>query len=184
MTNCQFGLLPGDSCISELLSTVHEINLSFDCSPSIDVRGVSLDILKAFDKALHQGLIFKLKLYGVKGKFLDLMTNYLHGQMQNVVLIGQCSSWELKEYGVPQGSVLGLLLFLIYINDLRNNVKSTFKIFVDDTSLFSPDFDKNYSRNELNTDLQVISHWVYKWKLRFDLDPNKQAQQAYFSQEK
>ena len=60
-TNCQSGFLPGASCISRLLSIVHEINLSFDCSPGIDARGIFLDISKAFDKVRHQGIIFKLE---------------------------------------------------------------------------------------------------------------------------
>ena len=69
-TNSQSGFLHGDPCISQLLSIVHEIKLIIflDCSPAIDVRGVFLDIPKAFDKVWHQGLIFKLKLYGAKGK--------------------------------------------------------------------------------------------------------------------
>ena len=85
---------------------VHEIKLSFDCSRGIDVIGVFLDISKALDKLWHQGLYFKLKSYRVKGKLPHLMTNYLHGRIQRVVLNGQCSSLELIQSGVPQGSVL------------------------------------------------------------------------------
>ena len=85
---------------------VHEINLSFDCSRGIDVIGVFLDISKALNKLWHQELYFKLKSYRVKGKLPHLMTNYLHGRIQRVVLNGQCSSLELIQSGVPQGSVL------------------------------------------------------------------------------
>ena len=127
----------------------------------LDVKDAFFNISKAFDKVWRQGLIFKSKSYGAKGKFLYLMTNYLHGRMQRVVLNGQCSSWELIQSGILQDSVLGLVLFLIYINDLLGNVKSTCKIFANETSLFSSVFNKNFSRNELNTDLQSITDWAY-----------------------
>ena len=82
-------------------------------------------------------MIFKLQTYGVDGKILNLMQDYLRSQEQWVVLKGQTSSWEKVLAGVPQGSVLGPLLFLIYINDIPEGIKSICKIFADDTSLFS-----------------------------------------------
>ena len=97
--------------------------------------------------------MFKLKPYGVKGKFIDLINNYLHGRMRKVVLNGHCSSWELIQSEILQSSALGLPLFSIYITDLSDEVQSTSKIFVNDTSLFSSVFDKNFSRNVLSTDL-------------------------------
>ena len=82
---------------------------------------------------------------------------------------------------MPQGSVLGPLLFLIYINDLPDNIQSTCKIFADDTSLFSHVFDKYKSQSELNNVLQIMSSWAFQWKMQFNPDPNKQAQEVYFS---
>ena len=96
-------------------------------------------------------------------------------------LNGQISSWELIKSGVRQGSVLGCLLFLIYINDLPDNIQCTCKIFADSTSLFSHVFDKCKSQSVLNNDLQVISNWSFQWKMQFNPDPNKQAQEVYFS---
>ena len=80
------------------------------------------DISKAFDKVWHRGLIFKLKSYGVEGTLLKLMENYLTGGHQMVVLNGSTSLWKNILAGVPLGSVLGPLLFLIYINDLPNGL--------------------------------------------------------------
>ena len=169
-TKCQSGFLPGDSCISQLLSIVHEINSSLDCDPTLDVSGVFLDISKAFDKVWHEGILLKLKTYGVNGKVLNLLTNYLHERYQRVVLNGQISSWELVKSGVPQGSVLGPLFFFIYINDLTDNLESNCKIFVDDTSLFYTVFDKHVSRKTLNKDLELINNWDFQWKMQFNPD--------------
>ena len=128
-----------------MLSIVHDINSSFDCDPTVDVRGVFLDISTAFDKVWHDGIIFKLETYGVKGN--------LHARYQRVVLNGQTSAWELVKSGVPQGSVLGPLMFLIYINDLQDNIQSTCNIFADVTPLFSHVFNNDASQDELNNDL-------------------------------
>ena len=85
----------------------------------------------------HEGLIFKLKQNGISGRLLKLFENYLHNREQRVVLSGSCSYFSLIESGVPLGSVLGPLLFLIYINDLERNIKSSVKFFADDTMRFS-----------------------------------------------
>ena len=104
---------------------------SFD--DGLEVRGVFLDISKAFDKVWHEGLIYKLKQNGVNGNLLETLTNFLNDRKQRVVLSGQHSKWENIEAGVPQGSILGPLIFLIYINDLPDNLISNSKLFVDDT---------------------------------------------------
>ena len=97
-----------------------------------------MDISKAaFDKVWYVGLSYKLETYGVKGEDLNLLFNYLHECYQKVVLNGQTSSWELIKHGIPRGSVLGPFMFLIYINDLLDNIQSTCKIFAHDTSLSS-----------------------------------------------
>ena len=99
------------------------------------MRDVFLDISKAFDKDCHIGLLFKLKVYGIDGELLSLLENYLENRKQRVVLNGQNSEWREINSGVPKGSVLGPLLFLIYINDLPDGITSICKIFADDTSL-------------------------------------------------
>ena len=161
-TPSQSGFLPGDSCIAQLLSIIHEIQTAFDENPTVDVRGVFLDLSKGFDKVWHDGIIFKLKAYGVEGKLLSLLKNYLENREQRVVLNGQTSEWRKIMSGIPQGSVLGPLLFLIYINDLLDGISSLCKIFADDTSLFSKVYDIHKSASNLNDDLEKISYWAYQ----------------------
>ena len=180
----QSGFRSGDSCISQLLAITHGIYKCFDGDPSIETRGVFLDMSKAFDKVWHEGLLFKLKCYGVEGNFLKLLENYLHNRKQRVVLCGQTSSWLDVNAGVPQGSVLGPLLFLIYINDLPDNLVTIPKLFADDTSLFSTILNVNESSTNLNHDLNIIKEWAFQWKMVFNPDPNKQATEVVFSHKK
>ena len=160
------------------MSITHDIYKSFDCG--YEVRGVFLDISKAFDKVWHDGIIFKLEQNGISGKLHKLLHDFLVNRKQRVVLNGQVSSWSNVKAGVPQGSILGPLLFLIYINDLPKGLSSNAKLFADDT-LFSVIHDSSTTRNELNDDLVKISNWAYQWKMSFNPDPNKQAQEVIFS---
>ena len=145
------------------------------------MRGVFLDILKAFDKVWHIGLLFKLKTYVVDGESLSLRENYLEKCKQTVFLNGQTSEWKEINSGVPQGSELGPLLFLIYINDLPDGITSICKLFADDTSIFSKVLDVNESTKKLNLDLEKISQWAFQWKMHFNPYPNKQANEVIFS---
>ena len=178
---CQSGFREGDSCVSQLLSITHDIYKGFEATPPLDTRGVFLDISKAFDRVWHDGLVFKLKSYGVAGSFLSLLRHFLSDRFQRVVLNGQNSEWKKIEAGVPQGSILGPLFFLIYINDLPENLECKPKIFADDTSLFSLVIDQQVSCNQLNGDLIKISEWAHQWKMSFNPDPSKQAVEVYFT---
>ena len=124
---------------------------------------------------------YKLKQNGTSGNLLNLLSNFLRNRKQRVVLNGQTSSWADVNAGVPQGSILGPLLFLIYINDLADGLSSNAKLFADDTSLFSVVHNANTTAKELNNDLVKISRWAYQWKMSFNLDPSKQAQEVTFS---
>ena len=110
-----------------------------------------------------------------------LYQKYGPNEHERVVLNGQVSTWKEILAGVPQGSILGPLLFLIFINDLPVNLQSTVKIFADDTSLFSFVLDPLRSANILNDDLRRISEWANQWKMSFNPDPTKQAIEIYFS---
>ena len=110
-----------------------------------------------------------------------LFENYLCNRKQRVVLNGSCSDFFTIESGVPQGSVLDPLLFLIYINDLETNIKSNIKFFADDTMLFSIVNDPLISAIDLNHDLNVIQQWAHQWKMEFNPDRTKQATEVLFS---
>ena len=181
ITKNQSGFRPGDSTSNQLLYLINEIHEAFDDPKSLEVRAVFLDISKAFDKVWHDGLIFKLKQNGISGNLIKLFGNYLHNRKQRVVLNGFYSDYSIIESGVPQGSVLGPLLFLIYINDLEKNIRSNVKFFADDTMLFSIVKDPVISANTLNNDLDIIYQWAQQWKMEFNPDPTKQATEVLFS---
>ena len=136
---------------------------------------------KAFDKVWHEGLLFKLRQNGIDGNLLSLLGNYLSKRKQRVVLNGQSSEWAHILSGVPQGSVLGPLLFLVFINDLENGIKSGINFFADDTSIFSIVRDPCLTAEELNQDLNTINQWATQWKMSFNPDPTKPAEEILFS---
>ena len=140
-----------------------------------------MDISKAFDKVWHEGFIFKLQQNSISNDLLNILSDFLRNRKQRVTLNGQSSSWTNVNAGVPQGSILGPLLFLIYINDLPDGLSSNAKLFADDTSLFSVVHDINTSTIELNSDLKKINDWAFQWKMTFNPDSSKQAQEIIFS---
>ena len=111
---------------------------------------------------------------------MNIVTDFLSNRKQRVVLNGRVSTWTSVNAGVPQGSILEPLLFLIYINDLSDDLSSNVKLFADDRSLFSEIHDINLSTGELNADLKKISEWAFQWKMIFNLDATKQAQEVIF----
>ena len=123
----QSGFKPGDSCVNQLVSITHGIYKPFD--EGHEFRCVVLDISKALDKAWHNGIsiIFKLTQNGVSGNLLKLLSDFLSERRQSVVLNGQAFTYANVTNGVPQGSILGLLLFLIYINDLSEGLSTNAK---------------------------------------------------------
>ena len=108
-----------------------------------------------------------------------MIESFLHNRRQRAVLNGQSSSWLSIRAGIPQGSVLGPLFFLIYINDLPEGLNSEVKLFADDTSLFSIVNCVNTSASTLNSDLLKIQDWEYQWKMSFNPDRTKQAQEIF-----
>ena len=125
-----------DSCVNQLACISPNIYKELDKNNS--VRAVFLDFAKAFDKVSHKGLIYKFEKYGVTGNILSWLTNYLTNKSQKVVIKGSSLDWRHIKSGVPQGSVLGPLCFLIYINDITENISSSMFLFADDASIFRP----------------------------------------------
>ena len=110
----QSGFRTGDSTINQLISIVHTISQAFDCNPTLEVKSLYLDISKAFDRVYHEGLIFKLCRCSVDGQLLSLIWNLLADRKQRTVLNSKTSDWGKISAGVPQGSILGPLFFLVY----------------------------------------------------------------------
>jgi hypothetical protein len=161
----QHGFVPGRSCMTQLLVTLELWSEMLDSGAPIDV--IYLDFRKAFDTVPHQRLISKLKAYGIKGKLLGWISDFLSGRSQRVVVNGSLSSWASIFSGIPQGSVLGPILFVIFINDLPDVVNSSVKIFADDTKLFRP-LSSSEDEVILQQDLDSLMAWSQKWQLGFN----------------
>ncbi len=162
----QSGFLPGHSTTHHLAHLYHVITEAFDNQKK--VRLVFGDISKAFDKIWHAGLVFKLKKVGVTGPLNTWLTNYLSNRQQRVVLQGTSSKWANINAGVPQGSVLGPLLFLIYINDMSEGLQSNLSLFADDNLLYMTSDSDELNANTLNHDIAIIQRWANQWLVTFN----------------
>ena len=178
----QSGFRPGDSTIYQLISITTNIYESFEKYD--ETRAVFLDISKAFDKVWHEGIIHKLKCNGISGNLLNFFENYLQNRKQRVVLNGTKSTWKNVSAGVPQGSVLGPLLFIIYINDLTDNISSDMRLFADASSLFTRVSGIEETHEKLLNDLRTVTSWAHQWKMVFNPNIDKQAIEIIFSAKK
>ena len=170
---------PNYSCENQLLSIIHGIYADYDQSSSLEVIANFLDISKAFDKVWHKGLLYKLETVGISSNLHKLFQSFLSDRFQRVVLNSQSSNWSPVLARVPQGAILGPLLFLVYITDLPVNLESLVKLFADDTSFFSTGYNPLLSAEIMNKDLIKISKWDNQWKMSFNPDTTKQAQEVF-----
>ena len=137
-------------------------------------RAVALDISKAFDRVWHAGLLHKLKSYGISGQIFGLISSFLSNRRLRVVLDGKSSQEYPVNAGVPQGSILGPTLFLLYINDLPDDVICNIAIYADDTTLYSKCnqasdlWQQLELTSELESDLRDTVDWGRKWFVYFN----------------
>ena len=164
-TNKQFGFLKGRSATLQLLNVLDEWTQLLDNGISVDV--LYTDFQKAFDSVPHRRLLEKLASYGFCGKILTWIESFLTSRKQRVVIKGLKSSWKSILSGVPQGSVLGPILFLIYINDIVDNLNCTAYLFADDMKIFSGIRDHS-DADKLQTDINTVARWTDKSLLKLN----------------
>ena len=162
LSSFQHGFRRGHSCQTQLLATVHEWARSLDNRASTHV--IFLDFSKAFDSVPHQKLLLKTENIGVRGNLLGWIKAFLTGREQRVLIDGQSSDWTNVSSGVPQGSVLGPLLFLIYVNDVGSGLCSSTRLFADDCTLYR-EVTSPRDCEQLQEDLNAVYRWTQIWQL-------------------
>ena len=165
----QSGFIPGHSTVHQLIEIYHTIVMSLEEHNIISL--IFCDISKAFDRVWHIGLLIKLKAYGIDGPLHAWFESYLKNRKQSVFISNSRSPEIETNAGVPQGSVLGPLLFLIYVNDIADELFSLTRLFADDTSLSYSSRYPNTIEDVMNIDLETVSLWSKRWLVNFN--PNK-----------
>jgi len=154
------------STTSNILEVTHKLLVAKDSGCSS--RVVFLDISKAFDKVIHSALLFKLRPVGVTGSVYNLLQSYLSGRSQFVRLGNFRSNHLHTNCGVPQGSVLGPLLFLVYVNDIGTNINFSISLFADDTILLCSSKNPSALHTMLSNDLRQLEMWSDLWSVSFN----------------
>jgi hypothetical protein len=163
----QFGFVSGRSTVTQLLNYL-DICADVVANGGI-VDSIYFDFSKAFDTVPHKRLSLKMKAYGIEGKLLAWVEAFLTGREQMVRVNGELSSSKAVISGIPQGSVLGPLLFVIYINDLPDVVQSNILLFADDTKIFNK-VSSIDDATALQKDIDALNRWSDMWLLRFNTD--------------
>ena len=160
----QHGFRAKRSCETQLLELVEDLHRNMQAGHQTDI--IVMDFAKAFDKVSHMRLLHKLQWYGVRGLALDWVGAFLRDRSQRVVVEGGKSGESPVTSGVPQGSVLGPILFLIYINDLPDCVQSNVRLFADDTILYRS-VSSLHEAKKLQDDLDHLVDWERDWLMEF-----------------
>ena len=167
ITNIQHGFRSGLSCTSQLIGAIDDWTKELNTGESqVDV--IVLDFSKAFDKVPHQRLLQKIKSYGITNKNMRWIEKFLTDRQHRVVVNGTSSDTRKVTSGVPQGTVLGPLLFLLYINDIQKDLSSQMRLFADDSAIYRR-IDKAEDAHELQQDLFKLQEWSSKWQMSFNV---------------
>ena len=161
-SECQHGFRAGRSCMTQLTEVMNDFTKFMDNKESFDV--VYLDFRKAFDSVPHKRLLLKLQSYGIKGNLLEWIKNFLTGRTQKVCINGILSTGADVLSGIPQGSILGPILFTIFINDLPDELHSICKIFADDTKIYN----STEKSETIQNDIDKLINWSERWNLYFN----------------
>ena len=167
LSDNQHGFISGRSTTTQLLTFLDTCVRSIVEGNVVDV--IYLDFWKAFDTVPHHRLLGKLKAYGIIGNLLQWIKSFLVGRTQEVVVNGSLSKCGCVASGIPQGSVLGPLLFVIFINDILEGIKSNGLMYADDTKIFRMISTKE-DAEKLQKDIEMLESWSSKWDLKFHPD--------------
>ena len=162
-SKCQHGFRRHRSCVTQLLEVMNDLSSLTEQKLDFDI--LYLDFAKAFDTVPHQRLLNKLKAYGIEGDLLNWISSFLSNRTQRVRVNKSFSEYKTVDSGIPQGSVLGPVLFTIYINDLPDVVESICKIFADDTKLYGAVSNSDI----IQKDLKALMEWSKLWLLSFNI---------------
>ena len=169
LNNIQHGFRQKRSCETQLITTLNDFSNCLNNKKQID--SILLDFSKAFDKVDHLGLILKLERYGIKNNILNWVRSFLTGRTQTVLVEGFESDQANVLSGVPQGTVLGPLFFLVYINDISDNLDqgTKLRLFADDSFLYR-EINSVEDSCQLQIDLDKLQQWEKTWKMEFHPD--------------
>ena len=163
ISDAQHGFVPGRNCLTQLLICMEDWTNMLEKREVFDL--IYTDFSKAFDSVPHQRLYIKLHNIGIRGHILKWIKSLLTGRTQCVSVEGEISTWSEVTSGIPQGSVIGPLLFVIFINDMPDEVKhNVCKLFADDCKLYGA----KLLNGKTKSDLEQLEQWSYKWQLPFN----------------
>ena len=166
ITERQHGFRARRSCETQLVDFVEDCLRSLDANKQIDVA--VMDFSKAFDKVPHRRLLIKAGHYGIRGNLADWLDSFLSGRSQQVLLDGHSSTAAPVSSGVPQGTVLGPILFLIYINDIEHDITCNIRLFADDCILYN-EISSPQDTAILQTNIDTLTRWERRWQMSFNI---------------
>lgn len=170
LSDYQYGFRPKRSTTSQLLHALDHWTHWLDTGENFDV--MYMDYAKAFDSVPHERLLKKVQAYGIRGRVFRWIEGFLKNRKQRVAVNAHYSSWQHVKSGIPQGSVLGPILFILYVNDLPEQLNNNILMYADDTKIYAR-VNSIEDSQKLQEDLDITLEWSTKWQLSFNLDKCK-----------